>query len=63
MEVGRQSTADRDVWFQQVLDAFDNKKIQERREQLKNKLIGTTDAAAQIELLKRLTNETVGSER
>jgi hypothetical protein len=63
MKVGRQSTADRDVWFKQVLDAFDKKKVQEKRGQLKNKLIGMSDPAAQIELLKQLKNETVGSER
>ncbi len=63
MEVGRQSTADRNVWFKQVLDTFDKKKDQGRREQLKSQLTGETDPQAAMELLRKLQSETVGSER
>jgi hypothetical protein len=62
-DIGRQSTADRDVWFNQVLAAFQLKKDQAKREQLKSQLVGTADMAAQIELLKQFKNEKVGSER
>jgi DNA primase len=63
MDVGQQSTANRDVWFKEILTAFQRKKDQEKRERLRSQLAGVTDPSAGIELLKKLKNETVGTER
>jgi len=61
-QVGRQSVSDRPTWFQRIVEAFQRLRTREAKELLKNQLTAASDHETAVELLKRLQNQTFGTD-
>jgi len=62
-DIGRHSTADRQVWFQQIAAVFANMRTHEVKQELKSQLSAATDFQTELELLRRLQDPKVGPDR
>jgi DNA primase len=61
-EIGRQNP-DRTLWFGQVLAAFHERRSVKKRQTLQTQLAATGDHEAAVALLRRLQDQSVGSDR
>ena len=62
-DIGRRSTADRQVWFRQIASVFDALRTREAKQELKSQLSAAPDFQTELELLRRLQNPKVGPDR
>jgi DNA primase len=62
-EVGGRSTADRFEWFRQLLAEFGRKRARPKQEELQTRLQSAHDHTEEVELLRRLQEQTVAGGR
>jgi DNA primase len=62
-DVGRRSTADRPVWFRQIVAAFEARRNREAKQELKSQLTAAADYETQLALLRRLQDQTAGPDQ
>jgi DNA primase len=63
MEIGRRSSADVGQWFDGIVAEFDRLQNRKARQQLKSQLTAASDHETELELLRRLQSQPVGSNR
>ena len=61
-QVGRLSVTDRATWLERIIQAFHGLRTREAKQQLKSQLTAASDHETALELLKRLQNQTFGSD-
>jgi hypothetical protein len=61
-EVGRHGKVDRAEWFQQITQAFQEIRGRGAKQHLKSQLSSAADHDAAVELLRRLQNQSDGSD-
>jgi DNA primase len=61
-QVGRLSATDRTTWLERITKAFHGLRMREAKQQLKSQLTAASDHETALELLKRLQNQTFGSD-
>ena len=63
MEIGRRSSADVGLWFEQIVAEFESLRTRKARQQLKSQLTAASDHETELELLRKLQSQAVGSNR
>jgi DNA primase len=63
MDVGRRSTFDALQWFERIVAAFDDVHRRAARQELKSQLTAASDHETEMDLLRRLQSQTVGTGR
>jgi hypothetical protein len=61
-QVGRLSGTNRATWLERIIQAFQGMRTREAKQQLKSQLTAASDHKTAVELLKRLQNQTFGSD-